>query len=300
MNKAQHPIKVGVIGLGIMGRAYARRMCEAGLNVCGFDIDPTACERLSGYGGTSLASPAEVAARSNVILLALATKEALHDVVSGNEGIVKAMAAGTVVCEMGTFPLEEKLRMAEAVESAGGIALDAPVSGTGAQAAVGDLAIYVSGDEAVLPVVRPAFEAISRKIIHTGAFGSGIKMKIVANLLVAIHNVAAAEALLLAERSGLDLKLTFDAITSGAGTSRMLEVRGPLMIEDRYTPATVTQTVFAKDLAIIMKHAQSAKTPTPLLAATLPFYNAALAAGYDNEDTASVFAVLKEMTKPAV
>ncbi|HMB48907.1 MAG TPA: NAD(P)-dependent oxidoreductase [Afifellaceae bacterium] len=289
----------GVIGMGIMGKAYARHLCEAGIEVAGFDVDSAALEALEGWGGKTCGSPAEVAAAADVLLLALPSLKALEDVVSGPEGITGALKRGTVVCEMSTLPVDAKERAAEAVAAAGGTMLDCPVSGTGAQAAVRDLVIYTSGDETAMEVARPVLETLGREIRHVGSFGAGMKMKYVANLLVTIHNLAAAEALLMAERSGLDLQMAFDALSSGAGTSRMFEVRGPMMIADEYEPATMKHDVYVKDLQLIMDHAREIRSPTPLMAAALPFYYAALAEGRDKEDTASLFAVLKGMTQPA-
>lgn len=295
MSDTTHPGAIGVIGLGIMGGSYARLMCNAGLQVFGYDPDSSACDRLRAAGGTVCASPAEVATRAQVILLALASPQVLDLVVTGPEGITRTLAQGAVVCEMGTFPIDTKQRIATAIAQAGGTALDCPVSGTGAQAAVGDLVVYASGDTGALDLARPALQAIGRELRYVGEFGAGMKMKIVANLLVTIHNLAAAEALLLAKQSGLDLQLTYDAITSGAGTSRMLEVRGPMMIAENYQPATMRQSVYAKDLRVIMDHAGAVGAPTPLMQAALPIYAAALDQGLGDDDTASVFAVLKDM-----
>ena len=197
---------------------------------------------------------------------------------------------------MSTFPVDAKERTAAALAPRGAVVLDCPVSGTGAQAAKGDLVIYASGDEAAVERLRPVFADFSRECRYVGEFGAGMKMKFVANLLVTIHNLAAAEALIYAERSGLDLNMVYDAIASGAGTSRMFEVRAPLMIEGSYEPATMKHEVYVKDLQLIMDHARSVEAPVPLMAATLPFYFAALAAGRGKEDTASLFGVLKDMT----
>jgi putative dehydrogenase len=147
--------------------------------------------------------------------------------------------------------------------------------------------------------IRPVFAGFARDVRQVGPFGAGMKMKYVANLLVSIHNLASAEALLLAEKSGLDLQMVYEAISSGAGTSRMFEVRAPLMIEGRYEPATMSMGLYQKDLALIMDHARDVDCPVPLMAATLPFYSAAMAQGRAREDTAALFAVLQQMTAKA-
>jgi 3-hydroxyisobutyrate dehydrogenase-like beta-hydroxyacid dehydrogenase len=286
---------VGIVGLGIMGSAYARNLIEAGFAVVGTDVTQAALDDLKSRGGTLAASAREVAEAADIILLALPSVKALEKVTAE---LVAGSRAGAVVCEMGTLPLEAKEACRTALAAVGVEVLDCPVSGTGAQAAVRDLAVYASGDEAAFRKVETAFKGFARDVRYAGAFGTGMKLKYIANLLVTIHNLSTAEALLLAERAGLDLNMVFEAIRSGAGNSRMFEVRAPLMIEGRYEPATMKHDIYVKDLELIIDFAREMRSPTPLMAASLPFYFAALAEGRGKQDTASLFAVLKGMTTP--
>ena len=128
-----------------------------------------------------------------------------------------------------------------------------------------------------------------------GTFGAGSKMKFIANLLVAIHNVSAAEALVLAMKAGLDPELAYRVVGDGAGSSRMFQVRGPMMVRGDYRDATMKVDVWQKDRAIIADFARALGFPTPLFLASAPIYTAALAAGHGSEDTASVCAVLEQM-----
>lgn len=288
-------MKAGIIGLGIMGSAYAKNLLKAGFDICGFDVAADRIQAFEELGGSVLGSPKDVAGYSDVILLALPSVTALHAVYRNPDGIQSGIRAGTIICEMGTLPLEEKQALQDALEPLGVTVLDCPVSGTGAQAAVADLSIYVSGDASAGTKVQPLFEAMARDVRYVGEFGSGIKLKYVANLLVSIHNLAAAEALLFARQSGLDLDMVLEAITHGAGTSRMLEIRGPMMIKETYKPATMKMDVYMKDLELILDQARKVKCPTPMFAASLPFYFAALAEGRDSEDTAALYSVLKNM-----
>lgn len=288
--------KVAVIGLGIMGGAFARHLAEAGFEVSGYDPSDDARKDLSQIGGTAAGSPSAAVEGADRVLLSLPSVEALDTAVAG---IAPALAAGCIVAEMSTLPPDAKSRAAAAVEKAGGTMLDCPVSGTGAQAASRDIVVFASGGGEAVESMRAVFSAIAPDVRHVGAFGAGMKMKYVANLLVAVHNLAAAEALLLAERSGLDLQMTFDAITAGAGNSRMLEVRGPLMIAGRHVPATMKLDLFMKDVMLIIDHAQETGTPVPLMSATLPFYNAALAQGRGKQDTAALFEVLRQFSDNA-
>lgn len=286
---------VGIVGLGIMGIAYARNLRKAGFDVVGYDPEPGAQAALRDCGGTVAASPRGVGEAADHILVALASIPALKAVIGAEDGFGPVLRPGMVVAEMGTLPLDAKEAARRMVEEAGAVLLDCPVSGTGAQAAEGDLVVFASGDAAAIETLRPVFEGLARDVRAVGPFGAGMKLKFVANLLVTIHNLAAAEALLLAERSGLDLGMVFDAVRSGAGNSRMFEVRGPLMIEGRYEPATMKMDVYQKDLALIMDHARAIGCPVPLMSATLPFYSAALAQGRDKEDTAALFGVLQTL-----
>lgn len=286
---------VGIVGLGIMGSAYAKNLIAAGFAVVGTDPVEAARDELKARGGSIVASAREVAGAADIILLALPSVKALEKV---TEELVAGARAGAVVCEMGTLPLEAKEACRAALAARDVELLDCPVSGTGAQAAVRDLAVYASGEEAAFRKVEAAFGGFARDVRYTGAFGTGMKLKYIANLLVTIHNLSTAEALLLAERAGLDLDLVFEAIRSGAGNSRMFEVRAPLMIEGRYEPATMKHDIYVKDLELIIDFAREMRSPTPLMAASLPFYFAALAEGRGKQDTASLFAVLKNMTTP--
>jgi 3-hydroxyisobutyrate dehydrogenase-like beta-hydroxyacid dehydrogenase len=235
-----------------------------------------------------------VATASDVILLALPSVAALNASIAAMR---PSLGAGHVLAEMGTLPLEAKAAAREAVATTGAVLLDCPVSGTGAQAAKGDLVVFASGEPAAIDRIRPVFAGLARDIRTVGPFGAGMKLKYVANLLVSIHNLAAAEALLLAQKSGLDLQMVYEAIAAGAGTSRMFEVRGPLMISGSYEPATMSMALYQKDLALIMDHARDVGAAVPLMAATLPFYTAALAQGRDRQDTAALFAVLQQLTE---
>lgn len=288
---------VGVVGLGIMGLAYARNLREAGFSVIGYDVAESPLAALVEVGGEVAASPRALAEKADVILIALASVEAVKATCGGETGMIHSVRPGTVICEMGTFPLYAKTYVQDLFAPKGVPVLDCPVSGTGAQAALRDLVVYASGDASVVERIRPVFDGFARNTRYVGAFGAGIKLKFVANLLVTIHNVAAAEALVLAEQAGLDLAMVYDAISDGAGTSRMFEVRGPMMVKDTYLPATMKMEVYMKDISLIMDFAREVRAPTPLMAATVPYYTAALAAGRNAEDTAAVHAVLKDMTQ---
>jgi 3-hydroxyisobutyrate dehydrogenase-like beta-hydroxyacid dehydrogenase len=291
---------VGIVGLGIMGLAYARNLCSAGFAVRGYDIVPEQIAALEAAGGTAAASPRAVAEGAEVVLLALPSVAALEAVCAGEDGLAAGVAAGAVIAEMSTLPLAAKEHCRARLEPHGAAVLDCPVSGTGAQAARRDLSIYASGDGGAIARAQPVFDALARETRQVGPFGAGTKLKFVANLLETIHNLAAAEALMLAEKAGLDLSLVYEAVCAGAGTSRVFELRGPMMVEGRYRPATMKLDVYMKDISLILDFAREVGCPTPLTAASLPLYVAALAEGRAKDDTAALFAVLQGLAAPKV
>ena len=286
---------VGVIGLGIMGGAIAANLLKNGFHVVGCDIDETCREALVAAGGRAVKTVREVVAESDLCITSLPSVAALQQVTLGDDGIVAAAKAGVIVVECSTLPLVAKEEAFQALAQADTILLDCPISGTGAQAVTGDLSVFASGDQSAVESAASVFEGFSRSHHYLGEFGNGSKMKFVANLLVHIHNVAAAEALVLGMRAGLDPQLIYDVIPSGAGTSRMFEVRGPMMVEGDYSQATMKIDMWQKDMDIIQAFAKSLGCPTPLFEASRPLYDTALAEGHAKEDTASVCAVLERM-----
>jgi 3-hydroxyisobutyrate dehydrogenase-like beta-hydroxyacid dehydrogenase len=283
---------IGIVGLGIMGGAFARNLVAAGFHVVGFDIDPAARRAASKAGAELAADAVAVARAAPVIITSLPNPAALHATVAQ---LVAAKLPKRTIIEASTFTLADKLAAEQALTAAGHTALDCPVSGTGAQAKVKDLVIYASGEPRAIAKLKPVFLGIGRAVHDLGAYGNGSRMKYVANLLVAIHNVASAEAMVLGIKSGLDPKQIFELVKAGAGNSRIFELRAPMMVADRYENASMTIKVWQKDLAVIGEHAAQLGCPTPLMSATLPIYAAAMSMGHAAHDTAAVCAVLEEM-----
>jgi 3-hydroxyisobutyrate dehydrogenase-like beta-hydroxyacid dehydrogenase len=283
---------VGVVGLGNMGGAFARHLAAAGWDVLGFDID-AARKRAASRTGVEIAPDVTtLAAAAPAILLSLPNPQALDQTVAA---IVPHKLPAKTVVEMSTFTLADKERAERALRKAGHVMLDCPVSGTGAQAAVKDIVIYASGDAKAIAATERMFAGFSRASYNVGAFGNGSRMKYVANLLVTIHNVASAEAMVLGIKSGLDPQMVYDLIRAGVGSSRVFEVRGPMMVKNAYANASMSIKLYHKDIAVIEDHAVALGIPTPLFSASIPVYSAALAMGYGEQDTASVCGVLQTM-----
>ncbi|CAM5182154.1 2-hydroxy-3-oxopropionate reductase OS=Castellaniella defragrans OX=75697 GN=HNR28_003377 PE=3 SV=1 [Castellaniella defragrans] len=284
--------KVGVIGLGIMGGAMARNMIRNGLEVSGFDTKVEARERLENAGGKSTTTVRALVESVDIILTSLPSIVAFEQVMSQ---IADIGVSKRTVIEVSTMPLAAKRAAHRQLHGAGFELLDCPVSGTGAQATKQDLVVFGSGEEASWEEAHDVIRAISRNQFFLGAFGNGTIMKFLANHLVAVHNAAAAEAFALANKAGMDLQTVFETLQDSAATSRMYQIRGPLMIEGKYDEPTTRISMFMKDLQIIGEFASEIQCPTPLFSVTWQLYTAAHNAGYANEDTAAIEKVFENL-----
>jgi 3-hydroxyisobutyrate dehydrogenase-like beta-hydroxyacid dehydrogenase len=290
------PATVGVIGLGNMGLPMAGHLLAAGFAVQGHDVRPEAMDALARAGGTPTASPAEAVAGAPMAITSLPSVAALQEVVGGESGLAGAGPDGLILIETSTLPVAAKAEAAAALGRVGAVVLDCPLSGTASQMRARDIAVYASGDPAALKRSHDVLAAFSRVQHEVGAFGNGMRMKLIANHLVAVHHTAAAEALLLARRAGLDPALALQALSDGAGSSRMLEIRGPMMVEGDFSQANIALEVFQKDIGLISDLARAARCPLPLFSAAAQLHLAAMAQGRLAEDPACVFAVLEGMT----
>ncbi len=294
MSAASAKGQVGIVGLGIMGGAIAKNLSAAGWQVIGFDIAKDKCDEAKAAGVTIAKSAAEVAKAATNILISLPKPAALHATV---EEITAAKLPRRTIAELSTFALDDKNAAEGALRAAGHTLLDCPLSGTGSQARNKDLVVYASGDAQAIQALMPVFADFSRQAHDLGAFGNGMKMKFVANLLVAINNVASAEAMVLGIKAGLDPKVVFKMVTAGAANSRVFELRGPMMVDQSYDGENLTMrlSTWQKDMMVIGDYAESVACPTPLFSATEAIYRAALSTGYGDQDAGAVCAVLEAM-----
>jgi 3-hydroxyisobutyrate dehydrogenase-like beta-hydroxyacid dehydrogenase len=288
---------VGQIGLGIMGGAFAKHLLAAGFDVIGYDVSADALKRLTRGGGKAAGSVQEVAEGARIIITSLPSPKAMEQVFFGEQGLASHARKGAVVIEASTMTLELKERIRRSLERRGVEALDCPISGTGAQASAKDIAVYASGSRSAYNRCRAVFAGFARSNYYCGAYGTGSKLKFVANLLVTIHNLSTAEAMVVGEKAGIDLDLLYKVIADGAGTSRMFEVRGAMMVARHYLPPHMKAEIYQKDIDIISGFVRKMKCPTPLFDSSLPLYSAALRAGLGQEDTAAIHAVLRERAR---
>ena len=253
--------RVGVIGLGIMGGAFASNLAAAGWRVVGYDISAARRRDAKRAGVEIASSAADLAEKVPVILTSLPKPQALMDTA---RVLVAIKRKRLVIAEMSTFAISDKEKAERVLHKAGHAMLDCPVSGTGLQAKIRDLVFYASGDAATIKRLRPMFEVFGRRIYDVGAFGNGSKMKYVANLLVAINNVASAEAMVLGMKAGLPPQMIFDLITAGAGNSRVFELRAPMMVKGKYNNVTMKMDVWDKDMQVIGDYARMSLSHTSI------------------------------------
>lgn len=281
---------VGIVGLGVMGGAMSRHIAAAGYEVIGFDIDSSLAAKC---GIIPADSAAAVALEADVVLVSLPTAESVDE---ASNSLASAGRAGLVVVEMGTFPIEVKQRARTVLEAAGAAVLDAPVSGTGLQAADATMVIYASGDPGAFAAAKPVLDHISKRTFYLGEFGNGSRMKFVANLLVSVHTLAAAEAHRLGAACGLDPQTVQEVIGAGVGSSKIFDIRGPMMAAGVYEPPSARLAIILKDSRIIADQARAVGAPTPLLDAALPQYSAAADRGLGDLDAAALHLHLSELS----
>lgn len=287
--------RIGVIGLGNMGGALAASLLRAGVPTWGFDVDDRRLGRFEADGGRRASSPTDVAASCDTVVTSLPSVRALDEVVTGDDGLATGPRRDLTVIETSTLPIDAKEAARERLAEVTAVMLDCPVSGTAAQARVGDLVVFASGDREAVERVAWVFETVGRSWHHVGDFGVGSKMKYIANLLIAVHNLAAAEALVLARKAGLDPEMVHAVISDSAATSRMFEVSGRLILDGAYADGEAKMEILHKDLQIIRSFATDVRAPTPLMAVTAEFYTAAMALGMSSMEDAGVAVLLERL-----
>ncbi len=283
---------LGVVGLGIMGGAMAEALLAAGYAVCGYDPVAAAARRLKRAGGFALPSATAVAERANLLITSLPSSGALHDAI---QNIAGGGGRTRIFIEMSTLPLADKERARRRLAQAGIVALDCPVSGTAVRLKERTWTIFASGDKRAFARARPVLRVLADNIPYVGAYGNGTRMKLVANHLVAILNVASAEAIGFGRKMGLKPREVLEIFGPSpvVGTG-VLRLRGGLMVKRRYKPPTMKIGVWQKDMRIIGDMARAVRAATPLFDACGPVFDAALVAGYADADTASVYEVLRK------
>ena len=298
-------MKIGLVGLGNLGFAMAANLREAGHEVIGYRR--SAMDAFAAAGGVPAASPRELAGGADVVLTCLSSEDALNDVYLGADGLLAVARAGLVAFELSTLPLRAKLALRQAAEVAGATLLDGAVSGNPHYMAARNAAIFIGGDRAAFETYAPMLRDITARVTWVGEFGAGRLAKFVAFYLVCVHTLAAAEALELATRAGLDRAAMFEAIKGSNATSAMFESRGALMAARDYAGYDAGKRPEnrgrenvpgrgmanrSKNVANLAALAHDLGGSYPLLDAMDALYAEAAASGFGAHDIAEVFEYL--------
>ena len=249
---------IGFIGIGIMGSGMARNLVSAGHAPAVWNRTRTKAEAIE--GALVMDSPADLAARTDIIMICVSDTADVEAVMNGPGGVFEGLRPGSLIVDHSTISPSATRVLASAVVAAGSRWLDAPVSGGSEGAARGTLSIMVGGDAADVARARPYLETFGRTITHVGPVGAGQLVKLVNQILVVVNQWAVSEALLFAQKAGLDLEATLSAVTGGAAGSWMLANRGPQMIQRDWTPG-FTIDLQQKDLRLVLDAADELGVP---------------------------------------
>ncbi len=286
---------IGVVGLGLLGHAVASRLIKAGHAVVGFDVLSDRVAALTDMGGKAAPSAAAVGQSAEAVCTLLPSLATVEEATLGPAGILAGARPGLTVLQMSTISPTLTERLAREVTARGPGFLDCPVSGTSAMVERGNGLFFVGGERALYDRWRPVLESVLPRAVFVGRAGQAMVLKLVANLLVALHSAAAAEALTLARRAGLDLDVVLEALTASAANSRMLEVRGPMMARGDF-PAQMKLDLFMKDLHLMQEAAAGVGAPLPLTDLAERLYAAAHASGHGSEDLSVVITALSAIS----
>ena len=288
------PKPVGIVGVGLLGGAVAGVLLRAGYRVVGYDVVQERLAALIAQGGRSAGSPADVAAQADVVFTVLPTLASVAEAITGRGGVLETAGRDTVILQMSTISPALAVQMEAAARTCGVAFLDAPVSGTSSMVAKRDCVVTVGGDRAAFERSAPVLDAMAKRVFHVGACGMGSYLKLVTNLIMGLNGVVLAEGLTLARRAGLDPGQTLEILKHGAAASKILDVRGPLMVEGRFDPLMKVD-LFLKDIRLMLEAGQELHVPLPLTGLMQQFYTAALAGGQAKDDLSGIIRLYEEM-----
>jgi 2-hydroxy-3-oxopropionate reductase len=285
---------VGIVGVGLLGSAVAEVLLRAGYGVIGYDVLPERVAALAALGGRRAGSAAEAAKSAGPVFTILPTLDSVEEAITGPKGVLEGAGADTTIIQMSTISPDLAVRMGEATRARGVAFLDAPVSGTSSMVARRDCVVTVGSERAAFQGCLPVLEALARRVFYVGPCGMGSYLKLVTNLVMGLNGVVLAEGLTLARRAGLDPTQTLEILSQGAAASKILDVRGPLMIEGRFDPLMKID-LFLKDIRLMLEAAQHLRVPLPLTGMMQQLYTAACAGGQAKEDLSGIIRLYERM-----
>ncbi|MDM0057612.1 L-threonate dehydrogenase [Variovorax fucosicus] len=296
--RREYVSNIGVIGLGAMGSGMAKSLRRAGHTVHVCDARPGAAEAFAREGGVACASPAEVGRTCAVVVSVVVNAQQTETVLFGPDGAAAAMAAGSLFVMCSTVDPNMSIAFEARLEALGLHYLDAPISGGAAKAASGDMTMMTSGKPAAYACCEGLLEAMAAKVYRLGdTAGNGSKVKIINQLLAGVHIAAAAEAMALGLREGVNAAALYEVITNSAGNSWMFENRMAHVLKADYTPLSAVD-IFVKDLGLVLDTARASKFPLPLASTAHQMFMQASTAGYAKEDDSAVIKIFPGIELP--
>ena len=287
-------MKVGFVGLGLMGQAMSHNLLKDGYKVFGYDILPEQMTLAEEKGVIGLGSPREVAQEAELVISAVPNAKIVEEVHCGSNGTCEGADKGAVLVDTSTISPEDARRIAHGLASKGFVFIDAPISGASGMVVKRDCLVMAGGDREALEKCMPVFNAIAKKVIHAGPSGAGSQLKLVHNHLIATLSVSIAEAFALGIKAGIDPGMMLEAFVPGAAGSKMLEVWGPLMVDNKYEPF-MTAELFLKDLRLILENGQNQGAVLPMAGVAQQMMTACVSMGYGKEDVAAVLKVYEKL-----
>ncbi len=287
---------VAFLGLGAMGSRMVRRLLDADWPVAAFDVRPEAATVLAEHGARAASSPADAASAAEFVVVMVQNATQVRQALSGSDGALDAARPGTTVILMSTLAPGEAVALEPLVQARGAELLDCPVSGGTPGAESGTLSIMVGGPAERLERTRPLLERFGDRVYHVGPkIGDGQSAKMVNQLLAGVHLAAAAEALVLAAKAGLDTALMLEIVSHSAASSWMLQRRAPRMVGRQFDEVHSYLSIIAKDMGIVVDGAASLNAPTPLATSAREIYKAGLAMGLANRDDSAILQVFERL-----
>jgi 3-hydroxyisobutyrate dehydrogenase len=286
---------VGLIGLGKIGLPIAENLVKSGYRVLGYRRSPMA--DFEKIGGIPARSPADVGAQADIVLTCLPSAEALDEVVQGKDGLVQSARPGQIVVELGSHLIPDKERQIAPLAAKGAIFLDGEVGGTPGMVRARKAVAYLAGDEAAAKKAEPVVYGFTDTVHYFGAFGAASKVKLINNLLVTIHMAAAAEAMALGLKAGVDVDLMIKAVAGGSGGSTQFGIRAPWMAQRRFLPAQGDAKGLSHYFELIGDLADRVGVATPLMDRAVDLYERCIAMGLGSHDNAVMVDVIGSMPR---
>lgn len=286
--------KIGFIGLGRMGLPMSYNLLKAGFDLTVHNRSQPKVQEIASAGATAALSTAEITQQCDIILACLPDIATAEAVLLGPDGVIANARPGQVIVDHSTVGIGTSKACAEAAEAKGAMFLDAPISGGTERAENATLVIMAGGPAEAFGIASPAFDVMGGTVRHTGPTGTGTTVKLVNQLLVGVHSLAAAEAMLMGAKSGADPALVYELVSSGWGQSFMLDRNAPVMLDQTYEDARAPLKTILKDLGLIQDLARSIDTPTPAGDLAYKIFTQAAEAGLGDLDTPVVVRLLEK------